>query len=409
MGGQRVIVVGAGVAGLRCAQVLAASGIEPLVLEAGDRVGGRMATDVIDGHLIDRGFQLLNPSYPQAARALDLADLDLRSFAPGLRVSDGVAAVSLSDPLRRPSEVLSTLRSLPGSLRGRAALGVLLARLRAGRLQRVLETEDAPAARWLAARGVDATVIDDVLRPFLAGVLLENRLESSGHLVALLLRSFVAGLPGVPAAGMGAIPAQMSAGLPSGSVRLGTPVVAVARDHVRSTEGRLEADAVVLATAMNEAAALTWIPPGPSRSVTTWWFSTTEAGGGGPTLVADRDGDILVNALEMTAVAPSYAPEGRRLFAASALGVVADLGAEATVRARLGALTGAPTASMELVAVSVIERALPSAPAPLVLRPPIEIDGVLLAGDHVATPSIQGAMASGERAARRVLARFAGR
>ena len=69
-------MVGAGAAGLRCAQVLAAAGITPLVVEASDRVGGRIATDEIDGYLIDRGFQLLNPSYPQARRALDLAELD---------------------------------------------------------------------------------------------------------------------------------------------------------------------------------------------------------------------------------------------------------------------------------------------------------------------------------------------
>jgi phytoene dehydrogenase-like protein len=409
VGEHRVVVVGAGVAGLRCAQVLAAAGVDPVVLEASDRVGGRMATDEIDGHLIDRGFQLLNPSYPQAVRALDLAALDLRSFAPGLEISDGSRAVRLSDPLREPKDALATLRSLPGSLRGRAALGVLLGRLRVGQVDRVLGDEDAPAARWLAARGVDAGLIDEVLRPFLAGVLLEDQLDSSGHLVALLLRSFVAGLPAVPAAGMAAIPAQMAAGLPADAISLEAPVLSVASDHVVSTYGRVEGDAVVVATALHEAVGLTWITPRPSQPVTTWWFSTTESGGGGATLVADRDGDVLVNALEMTSRAPTYAPAGRRLFAASALGTIVDLAGEATVRARLCALTGAPEAAMELVAVSVIERALPSAPAPLLLRPPIEVDGVFLAGDHVATPSIQGAMASGERAARTVLARLASR
>ena len=308
-------------AGLRCAQVLRAHRIESIVLEASDRVGGRIATDEIDGHLIDRGFQLLNPSYPQASRALDLAALDLRSFAPGLIVSDGVDATRITDPLRRPTTAWATLHALPGSLRGRAALGALLARLRAGQVGRVLADDDAPAARWLAGRGVDGAVIDQVLRPFLSGVMLADRLESSGHLVALLLRSFVAGLPGVPASGMQAIPAQMAASLPLGAVHLGCPVVSVAADHVVGLEGRLEADAVVLATALHEAAALAPITVRPSQAVTTWWFSTSEAGGGGATLVADREGDVLVNALEMTAAAPNYAPAGRRLFAASALGV----------------------------------------------------------------------------------------
>jgi len=166
---------------------------------------------------------------------------------------------------------------------------------------------------------------------------------------------------------------------------------------------------VVLATAGTEAGTLLGRPSGRSLGVTTWWYSTTETGGGGPMLVADQSGDVVVNAVEMTAVAPGYAPAGRRLFAASALGAVADLETEAAVRARLGEISGAPSVSMELVAVSVIERALPSMPPPLTLRPPIEVDGVVLAGDHVATPSIQGAMASGERAAMAVRARLASR
>ena len=402
-------MVGAGAAGLRCAQVLAAAGITPLVVEASDRVGGRIATDEIDGYLIDRGFQLLNPSYPQARRALDLAELDLCSFAPGLRVSDGASVIELRDPLRQPRTAISTLRSLPGGRRGQLALGLLLARLRAGGVRRVLSEQDAPADQWLERRGVDKALIDGVLRPFLAGVLLEDRLESSGHLVALFLRSFVSGLPGVPATGMAAIPEQMAASLPQGSVLCSTPVVSVAADHVIGPEGRLEADAVVLATAGTEAGTLLGRPSGRSLGVTTWWYSTTETGGGGPMLVADQSGDVVVNAVEMTAVAPGSAPAGRRLFAASALGAVADLETEAAVRARLGEISGAPSVSMELVAVSVIERALPSMPPPLTLRPPIEVDGVVLAGDHVATPSIQGAMASGERAAMAVRARLASR
>jgi NADPH-dependent 2,4-dienoyl-CoA reductase/sulfur reductase-like enzyme len=52
------IVVGAGVAGLQAAVALQKAGVKPLVLEAGDDVGGRVRTDVVDGFLLDRGFQI---------------------------------------------------------------------------------------------------------------------------------------------------------------------------------------------------------------------------------------------------------------------------------------------------------------------------------------------------------------
>ena len=52
----KVIVVGAGLAGLTCAKVLAEGGAEVVVLEASDGVGGRVRTDEKDGFLLDRGM-----------------------------------------------------------------------------------------------------------------------------------------------------------------------------------------------------------------------------------------------------------------------------------------------------------------------------------------------------------------
>lgn len=393
-------------AGLRCAQVLEAAGAEVLLLEASDRVGGRVATDVVDGYRIDRGFQLLNPSYPQALRALDLDALDLRSFAPGLVLSDGESARTITDPLRRPLSVVSTLAGVPGTLRDRLNLGVLLARLRAGQVRRVIANDDAPARSWLARRHIGGDVTEQLLRPFLSGVLLDGDLESSGHLVALLLRSFVAGIPALPSDGMGAIPSQMVAGLTSTTIELSTPVAEVTSDHVVTEAGtRIDGDAVVLAAASGPAAHL--LPGGERqwRSVTTWWFASDEPSTAGPSLVVDQTGGTLVNSVEMTSAAPSYAPAGRRLIASSGLGVHGGPDAERAARDRTAALHGIAPSALELVATTAIPEALPTSLSPLVLRPPIEIEGIVLAGDHVATPSIQGAMASGERAARMVLAR----
>ena len=357
----RAVVVGAGVAGLRCASVLATAGVDVVVLEAKDRPGGRMVTDVVDGFTIDAGFQLLNPSYPQAAH-LDLAALELGSFAPGMIISDGSTQATLTDPLRRPVAALGSLGPGPGTLPGRVR----------------------------------------------AGVLLDEKLQDSAHLVALLLRSFARGIPGVPKGGMGAIPQQMAAGLPNGSLRLSTPVEEVASRSVTLGDGtKEEADLVIVAAAAPQAQELLGSTPArPARAVTTWWFATEEPLRTGATLVVDASGEVLVNLVEMTAAQPSYAPPGRFLVACSALGLHADHEAEANVRRRAAALVGASTAGWELVAVTPIAEALPSVGRPLDLTPPLDLDGVLLAGDHLATPSIQGAMASGERAAKAGLVRL---
>jgi phytoene dehydrogenase-like protein len=58
------IVVGAGLAGLSAARQLAIHGLDVIVLESSDDVGGRVRTDRFDGLQLDRGFQLFNPAYP---------------------------------------------------------------------------------------------------------------------------------------------------------------------------------------------------------------------------------------------------------------------------------------------------------------------------------------------------------
>ena len=71
------IVVGAGLAGLTCAKVLAERGAEVAVFEASGGVGGRVRTDERDGFLLDRGFQVYSTAYPAARHHLDHGVLEM--------------------------------------------------------------------------------------------------------------------------------------------------------------------------------------------------------------------------------------------------------------------------------------------------------------------------------------------
>ena len=68
------IVVGAGVAGLTAARLLARDGRRVAVLEARDRVGGRVWTDRTDGLVTDLGASWIHgvTDSPVAAAALSL-------------------------------------------------------------------------------------------------------------------------------------------------------------------------------------------------------------------------------------------------------------------------------------------------------------------------------------------------
>src|SRR6478672_4192724 len=102
-----VLVVGAGLAGLRCAGVLAAAGREVRIWEGDDDIGGRIRTDVVDGFYCDRGFQVLNPASPELEHCVDLDALKLQPFGAGVCVRRERGATTLVHPLRQPARVPS--------------------------------------------------------------------------------------------------------------------------------------------------------------------------------------------------------------------------------------------------------------------------------------------------------------
>lgn len=402
-----VVIVGAGLAGLTAARRLRDHGVDALVLEASDAVGGRVRTDVVDGLRLDRGFQLLNPSYPEARRFLDLAALDLRGFTAGVIAMTPNGPTRLADPRSKPQWALNALSQRSGSLLSKArfaAYAVQVARTPVTQLQR---RPDVTAYEALRAAHIDEQLIDTVLRPFLAGVFLEGRLDTSRRMMDLILRSFVLGTPSVPASGMQAIPEQLSRGLDADAVQLNTPVEAVARGHVVTADRTISAAAVVVATDAPAAARLLpalQIPDG--RSVTTWYFVAEQPGrelmGGEPVLTVDAFGAVL-NTVVLTNAAPSYAEGGRTLVSATALGVQSDAGVE-RVLAHLSRIYGVDTRGWRHVATYAIPFALPAMTSPLQIRRPVDLGGgVFVTGDHRDTASIQGAMASGRRTADAVL------
>ncbi|MET0816266.1 MAG: FAD-dependent oxidoreductase [Solirubrobacteraceae bacterium] len=74
-----VVVIGAGVAGLTAATRLAAAGVDVAVIEARDRVGGRVLTEDVGGLELELGGQWIAP-YQHAVRAV-IADLGLDLFS----------------------------------------------------------------------------------------------------------------------------------------------------------------------------------------------------------------------------------------------------------------------------------------------------------------------------------------
>ncbi|MCT7356793.1 FAD-dependent oxidoreductase [Streptomyces sp. 15-116A] len=400
-----VVVVGAGLAGLACALDLCRAGWRVALLEASDGVGGRMRTDRQDGFLIDRGFQVFNTSYPQVKRRLELRGLRLRPFTAGLVAHTSHGPVRLADPTREPGAAGTLLPGRALSARDLAALAALTARDAVLPVSLTRQLPDRPTSAALARAGLSDAVIADILRPFLSGVFLEDRLETSARFFHLVWRSMVRGSLCLPAEGIGAVPARLAEGLPDGVLRLGTPVAEVTDTGVLLSDGsEVPARAVVVATDPATAARLL---PGltvpDTRTVTTYYHATDRPPTTEPTLIVDSRGTVL-NTCVLSAVAPTYAPPGTGLVSTSVLGTDPPGRAQAVLR-RLAELYGTDTSGWQQIAARTVEGALPAMLPPWPLsRTTRRASGRYVCGDHRATGSVQGALASGTRAAREVSA-----
>ena len=331
-----MVIVGAGLAGLACALRLHEAGAGVRVLEASDGVGGRVRTDVVEGFRLDRGFQVLLTAYPETRRVLDYAALDLRPFLPGALVRRSSHFHELSDPWRRPERAWRSLTTGVGSLADRLRMARFRGRVRRGSLEELFRRAETSAAERLRAEGFSAEMIDAFFRPFFGGILLDRSLSASSRMLEFVFRMMAEGDVALPASGMAAIPEQMAARLPAGTVRLGARVASVTPREVRLDSGEtVGGDAVVIATEGPEAARLAGLPAPGSRPVTCLYFAAERAPIAEPLLVLDGDGTGPVNNLCFpTQVAPAYGPAGATLVSASVVGGAASDAGPTPSRAR---------------------------------------------------------------------------
>ncbi|MGV3760565.1 MAG: NAD(P)/FAD-dependent oxidoreductase [Actinomycetota bacterium] len=410
-----VVIVGAGLAGLACAQDLTRAGTSCVVLESSDGVGGRVRTDAIDGFLLDRGFQILLTAYPEVQARLDVDALELQRFDPGAAIWRGGRFHRVSDPRRRPLDIPATLAAPIGTLADKLRLLRLILDVGRSDVPALLRRSDLTTAERLARAGFSDRMLEAFWRPLFAGIQLDPDLEVSSRRFDTILRMLAVGGTGVPRLGMGAIPAQLAATLPDGTIRPGATVTGIDGSGATLKDGeRVTGRAVVVATDGPSAHRLLGerIPDPGSRSAACCWFATPAPPVRGPRLLLDGDATgPAKNVAVMSEVAPSYAPGGRALVAAAVPGPAAlDPTITGQVQEQLARWFDGATTDWEHLRTDVIVHGQPRQAPPFHPKQPVALGGgMFVCGDHRDTASIQGAMFSGRRAAEAVLAHLGDR
>ena len=406
-----VIVVGAGLSGLSCARWLMDRGVSVRVIEAADRVGGRIRTDRLEGFLLDRGFQVLQTAYPELAHHLDLEALQLRAFEPGIMVRCEGAFHVVGDPRRRPLDALSSLRAPVGSFGDKLRLLRLGWALRRTPDERIFDAPDRPTRDELLRQGFSTRMIERFFRPFFGAITLDPAIGSSSRFFAYTLKVFASGDVSLPSEGMEAIPLQLASGLPSGCVKTGRKAAAVSPGGVTlESGGRQSARAVVVATDGAEGSRLLGRSHHPAyHPATCIYFAAPTPPTDRKLLVVNAEPGGTVNTLCVPSlVAPGYGTEDRHLVAVTLLGRHdPDWHAVgAVVRRELRSWFGPPVDRWERLCAYRIPMALPSTAPPLAspLRRRVRIDkGIYVCGETSGVPSIQWALYSGRKAAEAVL------
>ncbi len=369
-----VVVVGAGLAGLTCAIYLQRSGVEVTVLEASDRVGGRMKTDSVNGFLFDHGFQVINPNYSEIKRLDALSGIEFNEIFSNLRIIEGDQNLKVG-----LGHKLKTLGV--GTLSEKIALTNFLFGKASGRNL----GESASPFHELHSR---------ILSPFLRGVFLTNPDLIRADIAKEIIRSFILGRPGIPSQGVGALTQSMSEQV--SNLTLDARVDEVKQGSVRGNFGTINCDSVVVATDLTTAAQMLDLGPIPKTlSSTTWYHNTTEELVDGDYLALDPKSP-LVNSLVISNVAKSYAPVGTNLISSTTISPIS----ESEVRKELSKIWNCETRNWDLAARYEIKQSLPFRSDLLVLDRNPEIgNGIYVAGDHRSVPSQNGAMRSGRKVA----------
>lgn len=373
---KEITVIGAGLAGLSAALTLQSAGRAVRVIESSDRVGGRVATDFIDGFTLDRGFQLINSEYPELKRLDVIGALSFIAAPRAVEVSMDQSRIVLGDPRSYP---LSAFSAKTGSLGSKINFLRYVYSKSSGRASVEDELQNL------------GDLYQKVLRPFLTGVFLTSPAHVSAVNGKEIIRSFISGNPGLPAKGVGALPAELATKIEN--IELGR--------NINSLQ-ELGDGPVIVATDVTTAAQLLDMTSVPKLASSTTWYHEVPTGlTDSKNLVIDgqRRGPV-VNSIAVSNLAPSYAPAGRTLLSSTTV----EFASESEVRRHLSLMWGAQSSDWSLIAKYEIPKSLPifSPGAQSVTSAKVD-KGIYVAGDYRSAPSQNGALLSGRLAAEELL------
>lgn len=383
-----ILIVGGGIAGLQAANILHQNNTDFILFEKQASLGGRVSSTKKDGFILDRGFQVLQTSYPEVQRSLDLSKLQLYFFESGAKMKDQ----AFFNPLRRPFDLFS---SDIITFKDAYSLAKIWFRLQGD--VPAIDGNKQTTQELIESYSFSDRFKNEFLIPFFQGVFLQEKLTQPASLFFYYLQQFLYGNAAIPAGGMQAIPDQMASHLPAEKVKLNQEIIAISAKSITLKSGEIiEGDAVILAVDLPIAAKILGLQTPETLASKTVYFSAKKTEKE-PALLRLVGEHHLLHFTCLTDVNPELAPKGKALYSATSLQGSSEKEVKEALEKQL------PGIKLTLIQSFDIPHSLQKVEAYETVKN--AANGIVLAGDYLEFPSLQGALFSGRKAAEEILAR----
>ena len=395
-----IIIVGAGMAGLACAQKCSESNQDFLLIEKSDRIGGRVGSLKNDGFIFDIGFQVYNTAYEITNKLLRNKLDDFSPFLPGAKIISGKNSTIISDPMRNFSKVFHTIFSSAGSFKDKIKILTLKYQLSNYSID-FDKNVDMSTVDFLKQYGFSDKIINNFFHPFFSGIFLEDKLDTSSKFFKYVFSNFNKGLAVIPKDGMQEIPDKIFSNacpdfLPNREV-----IKILPKNNLQLNNGDIISFKKLVLT--NESCGLVNQYDIKYNSVTTVYVSTELSFRDSRYIHLFPQDELINNVAFVSSVSPGYAPLNKTLISISIIVKGQQVELEQTIKQKMSAYFGGVSSDYTIEKIMKTKKATINQPSGFFQPKTTAVDSIILAGDHVTNASIEGAVISGIKAYERTV------
>ena len=399
-----IVIVGGGIAGLQAANILQSKGLDFILIEKSMSLGGRVQSEEFQGFILDHGFQVLQTAYPEVQRSLQISKWDLSYFQSGAYVLNEGKFKPFLNPLKSPLLFLKNIDSAGATIFDFLKLAWIWLKTQ-GSISPI-NSDPETTSELISRYRFSEKFQRNFLRPFFAGIFLDDQLSPPASLFFYYMKQFLEGKAALPKNGIGDIALDIASRIPKEKIRIGVFVTEIKGKTLQLNNGETVLfDQLILATDPKQACELLKInfPPQANFGSKTFYFSMDKKLETPLPLIhlMPLHSSPLLHFSCLSQVNPALAPEGKHLMSATSLQM--DLTDKEVAEELARVLDLSPNDFIFLKSFS-IPHSLYKLGCFAEVCQKAEKENIMLAGDYTLFPSLQAALSSGRKAAEKIVA-----